>query len=108
MRGAPPKYMFDEVPIVTRLLRFHLPSPAARQRTIVLDTVDRQLQYQPTVRTKNRKPLRPNLLAPWQLQIRNLRVFYSVKETPERVVYIHAIGIKKGNKLRIGKKVINL
>lgn len=79
-----------------------------RQKIIVLDTVDRQLQYQPTVKTKNRKPLRPNSLAPWELRIGNLRVFYSVEETPERLVYIQAIGVKRRHKLWIGKQVIKL
>lgn len=36
----------------------------ARQQTIVLDTVDKQLVHEPTVETKNRKPMRPNPVAP--------------------------------------------
>ncbi len=86
----------------------HLRALTAQQRAIILDTVDEQLQYQPTVQTRNRKPLRPNLLAPWELRIGTLRVYYSVTETPEPVVYIHAIGIKKGNQVWIGKEVIQL
>ena len=45
-----------------------------RQQDIVLDTVDRQLLNQPTVETRNRKPMRPNPLAPWELRIGDLRV----------------------------------
>ena len=37
---------------------------AARQQAIVWDTVDEQLTHQPTVETRNRKPMRPNPLAP--------------------------------------------
>jgi mRNA-degrading endonuclease RelE of RelBE toxin-antitoxin system len=86
----------------------HLQALTARQRTIVLDNVDKQLQYQPMVRTKNRKPMHPNLLAPWELRIGNLRVYYSVEETPEPGVYIHAVGIKRRNQVWIGNEVIDL
>lgn len=62
-----------------------------------------QLAHQPTVETRNRKRLRPNPLAPWELRIGNLRVYFSVEEEPERVVKIRAIGVKKqGNRLFIG------
>ncbi len=85
----------------------HLRALTARQRAMVLDTVDKQLQYQPEVKTKNRKPLRPNLLAPWELRIETLRVYYSVDEL-NLLVYIHAVGIKKRNQVWIGKEVIDL
>jgi hypothetical protein len=42
----------------------HLRALVARDRVIVLDAVDEQLTHQPTVETRNRKPLRPNSLAP--------------------------------------------
>ena len=35
-----------------------------RQQVLVLDTVEKQLQFQPDIETKNRKPMRPNPLAP--------------------------------------------
>jgi mRNA-degrading endonuclease RelE of RelBE toxin-antitoxin system len=43
----------------------HLRALSARQQTIVLDTVEKQLMQQPLVETKNRKPMRPNPLASW-------------------------------------------
>ncbi len=62
-----------------------------------------QLLYQPTVETRNRKRMRPNALAPWELRIGELRVYFSVEEAPERVVKIRAVGIKKqGHRLFIG------
>jgi len=73
-----------------------------------LDTVDEQLVYQPMVETKNRKPMRPNPLAPWELRIGNLRVYYDVEDDPEPVVYIRAVGVKERNRVRIGKEVIEL
>jgi len=73
-----------------------------------LDTVDEQLTYQPTVETKNRKPMRPNPLAPWELRIGDLRVYYDVEEDPEPVVYINAVGIKERNQVRIAGEVYDL
>lgn len=86
----------------------HLRALTARQRAIVLDAVDEQLVYQPTVETRNRKPMRPNPVAPWELRIGNLRVYYDVEEDPEPVVYVRAVGIKERNRVRIGKEVIEL
>lgn len=74
----------------------------ARQQAIVLDGVDAQLTHQPTVETKNRKPMRPNPLAPWELRLGDLRVYYDVEDEPEPVVYIRAVGIKERNRVRIG------
>jgi mRNA-degrading endonuclease RelE of RelBE toxin-antitoxin system len=86
----------------------HLQVLTARQQRIVLDTVEKQLTHQPTVETRNRKPMRPNPLAPWELRIGNLRVYYDVEEEPEPVVYVRAVGIKERNRVRIGKEVIEL
>lgn len=86
----------------------HLRGLTARQQTIVLDTVDVQLVHQPTVETRNRKPMRPNPIAPWELRIGNLRVYYDVEEDPEPEVYIRAVGVKERNRVRIGKEVIEL
>ncbi len=86
----------------------HLKALTARQQAIVLDMVEEQLIYQPTVETRNRKPMRPNPIAPWELRIGNLRVYYDVEEDPEPVVYIRAVGVKERNRVRIGKEVIEL
>lgn len=63
---------------------------------------------EPTVETRNRKPMRPNPLAPWELRIGNLRVYYDVEATPRRVVYVRAVGIKERNRVRIGRELITL
>ena len=86
----------------------HLRFLTARQRATVLDSVDEQLLHEPTVETRNRKPMRPNPLAPRELRIGNLRVYYDVEEEPEAVVHIRAVGIKERNQVRIGKEVIEL
>ena len=58
--------------------------------------------------TRNRKLMRPNPLAPWELRIGSLRVYYDVEEEPEPLVSIRAVGIKDRNRVRIGKEVIEL
>ncbi len=86
----------------------HLRTLTVRQQRIILDTVAKQLMYQPTVETRNRKPMRPNPLAPWELRIGNLRVYYDVEEDPETVVHVRAVGIKERNRVRIGKEMMEL
>jgi len=62
----------------------HLRRLTARQRKIIVDTVDRQLLNQPNIETKNRKPMHPNPVAPWELRIGSLRVYYDVEEILNR------------------------
>jgi hypothetical protein len=52
--------------------------------------------------------MRPNALAPWELRIGKLRVYYDVEEAPEQMVYIRAVGIKEANRVRIAGEVIEL
>lgn len=85
----------------------HLRALTARQRSIVLDAVDDQLAHKPKVETKNRKPMRPNPVAPWELRIDPLRVYYDVDEL-ELIVRVRAVGIKDRNHVRIGGEVIDL
>ena len=75
---------------------------------MVLDTVEEQLAHEPTVETRNRKPMRPNPVAPWEPRIDPLRVYYDVQEEPEQVVKVRAVGIKERNQVRIGGEVIEL
>lgn len=86
----------------------HLRALTARQQATVSDAVEEQLSHQPLIETRNRKPMRPNPLAPWELRIGNLRVYYDAEELPESRVYVRAVGIKIRNKVRIGREVIEL
>ena len=72
---------------------------------MVFDTVDDQLTHEPSVETRNRKPMRPNPLAPWELRIGELRVYYQISEDPEQIV---AVGVKDRNRVLIGGKEIRL
>jgi len=86
----------------------HLAALSARDRTTVLDSLEGQLAHQPTMETRNRKHLRPNPLAPWELRIGRLRVYFDVEQEPRRVVRILAVGIKTRNRIRIGGEEVEL
>jgi len=86
----------------------HLRVLTARQRAVVFDTVDEQLAHEPGVETRNRKPMRPNPVAPWELRIGELRIYYDIAEEPENVVTVVAVGVKDRNRVLIGGKEIDL
>ncbi len=103
----------------TPLALEHLRSLTARDQSIVVDAVDDQLPEQALVPTRNRKPLRPNELATWELRLGDLRVFYNIEtgtddagapidELPVGVVVIVAVGIKCGNRLLISGEEFEL
>src|SRR5437667_2411142 len=89
-------------------VKAHLEALTANQRTTVLAKIEGQLSKQPLVETRNRKPLRPNPVAPWELRVGQLRVFYDVTGTEGGVVRILAVGLKRRNVLMIGGKEIRL
>jgi mRNA-degrading endonuclease RelE of RelBE toxin-antitoxin system len=86
----------------------HLRALTARQRSTVLDEVDVQLVHEPDVETRNRKPMRPNPVAPWELRIGEIRVYYDFVYEPSRRVLVRAVGIKSGNSVRIGGEEVQL
>ncbi|TRZ99325.1 MAG: type II toxin-antitoxin system RelE/ParE family toxin [Nitrospiraceae bacterium] len=81
---------------------------SARQRGVVLQAVERNLLHEPLQETRNRKPLRPNPVAPWELRVGSLRVFYEVAEGEPDVVRVLAVGQKQGNVLRIAGREVEL
>jgi mRNA-degrading endonuclease RelE of RelBE toxin-antitoxin system len=86
----------------------HLRTLTARQQRIVLVEIDEQLTHQPTVETRNRKQMRPNPLAPWELRIGNLQVYYDALEEPQQIVIVLAVGVKERDHVRIGGRMIDL
>jgi mRNA-degrading endonuclease RelE of RelBE toxin-antitoxin system len=86
----------------------HLRMLTASQRAMVLDEVDRQLMHEPDMETRNRKPMRPNPVAPWELRIGDLRVYYDIEYDPVERVLIRAVGIKTRNIVTIGGEEIQL
>lgn len=76
-------------------------------RKRVVDGIEAQLVNEPAVETRNRKRLRPNGLAEWELRIGIFRVFYDVPGTND-VVKVVAVGYKVGNALYIQGKRFEL
>ncbi len=90
----------------------HLAGLTARERSTVVEAIEKQL-HEPLVETRNRKLLKPNPIASWELRIGALRVFYDVASTdPVRggslLVRVLAVGKKQRNRLRIAGEVIEL
>ena len=66
------------------------------EQNAILDGIRYQLRDQPLVQTRNRKLLRPNPTAEWELRLGAFRVFYTV-EQQVTIVTIVRIGEKRGN-----------
>lgn len=85
----------------------HLRDLTARQRRTVVDEVERRLGEQPLAEARNRKPMRANPLAPWELRVGSLRVYYEASERL-RTVWILAVGVKRKNQVLVGGVKIDL
>ncbi len=86
----------------------HFRTLTVRDRATVLAAINRQLVDEPLKEARHRKPLRPNPIAPWELRVGQLRVFYEVVGTESGVVRVLAVGRKQRNVLIIGGKEIQL
>lgn len=69
-------------------------------QTQIMRTIEQQLKAEPTVETRNRKRLRPNPIAEWELRVDDHRVFYDIGVESQLVV-IKAVGSKVHNQLLI-------
>ena len=76
-----------------------------RDQVLVVTAIDAQLRHTPAQVTRNRKPLRPNAIAAWELRIGDFRVLYNV-EAIVRVVEIKRIGRKSGHRLVLGEQEV--
>ena len=91
----------------------HLAAMTARERSTVIDAIEQQLSYEPLGETRNRKLLKPNPIASWELRVGALRVFYDVASIDPKaggslLVRVLAVGKKERNELRIGGEVVEL
>jgi mRNA-degrading endonuclease RelE of RelBE toxin-antitoxin system len=71
----------------------------ADKRALLIDAIEKQLSYEPMIETRNRKPLRPNPIAPWELRVENMRVFFEISSEEPNVVHVLAVGEKKETNL---------
>jgi mRNA-degrading endonuclease RelE of RelBE toxin-antitoxin system len=70
------------------------------ERQRIFAGMETQLSHQPNVETRNRKLLRPNDLAEWELRLDPFRVFYNV-DVDNQLVTVLAVGRKNGERLYI-------
>jgi mRNA-degrading endonuclease RelE of RelBE toxin-antitoxin system len=88
-------------PIIKKQLKFI----ESKYYSLIRESLEKQLQFQPDVETRNRKPLkRPVVLgAKWEARFgpdNRFRVFYRIDYDQEQVIVL-AIGEKVGNHLYI-------
>ncbi len=91
----------------TQAARGDLASFSVYEQKRIVDDVKRQLTHEPTIETHNRKELRDNPVARWELRIGKYRVFYEV-EPETATVLIAAVGSKVHNMLYIRGKEVKL
>ncbi|MGK7929364.1 MAG: type II toxin-antitoxin system RelE/ParE family toxin [Spirulina sp.] len=66
------------------------------EQNTIIDAIQTQLAYEPTVETRNRFRRNPPTIAEWELRIGEFRVFYNVEESIQ-IVSIERIGQKPNN-----------
>ena len=65
----------------------------------ILDGIEAALRHEPNLEAQNRKRLRPNATAEWELRLGRFRVFYDVN-VAAKIVSVEAIGLKMRNIVR--------
>lgn len=90
----------------------HLDAIEPKYHSLIRETIEQQLQFEPLVRTRNRKPLeRPiDLAGRWELRLgpnNRFRVFYRA-HAELREVRVLAVAVKEGNRVFIAGKEVDL
>lgn len=94
-------YQIEFTPIARQDLRYF----KRYEQNIIIDAIETQLSYEPTLETANRFPRNPVEIAEWELRVGDFRVFYNVDEHV-LIVSVERIGEKPNNRLFFrGKKV---
>jgi mRNA-degrading endonuclease RelE of RelBE toxin-antitoxin system len=94
------------------ILKQHLKFIEAKYYSLIRETIKAQLQVEPDVETRNRKPLKRPVIfgAKWEIRFgadNRFRVFYRVDYDQKQVVIL-AIGEKVGNRLLIGGEEVEI
>jgi len=93
-------------------VKAHLQAIERKHQSLIRSTIETRLKFDPDVETRNKKPLkRPvELGADWEIRFgpdNRFRVYYAV-EREHQQVSILAIGVKKGDRLVIGREEVHL
>jgi mRNA-degrading endonuclease RelE of RelBE toxin-antitoxin system len=80
--------------------------------SLIRTKIEAQLSLEPTIETRNRKPLKrqADFEGEWELRFgpdNRFRVFYEI-DMEKHEVHILVIGVKKGNRLFIGGEEVLL
>ena len=91
-------------------VKHHLRAIERQHYSLIRETLENQLRFEPDTETRNRKPLRQPAAfeAQWELRFgpdNRFRVFYEV-DRESRTVCILAIGVKERDRLFVGGEEI--
>jgi hypothetical protein len=108
MSEPPQRFTIVYAPITKQ----HLRTIEPKYYSLIRAVIEQQLSFEPSLETRNRKPLkRPVVfMATWEIrfgQHNQFRVYYDVDPEQARVSIL-AIGIKKGNQVVIGGEELSL
>ena len=78
-----------------------------RDRQLIFAGIQQQLAHEPVVETRNRKKLRPNRTAEWEVRIAEFRVFYDA-DADQKIVEVKVVGQKSGSKVIVRGKEFRL
>jgi len=98
--------------IYAPITKLHLKTIERKYHSLIRTTIEDELQFEPDVESRNRKPLKRPVTfeAEWELRFgpdNKFRVFYDLNiESHE--VHILAIGVKVRDRLSIGGKGVKL
>jgi mRNA-degrading endonuclease RelE of RelBE toxin-antitoxin system len=98
--------------IFTPQTRQHLYAIDKKYHSLIRQSIEEQLKFEPNIKTRNRKPLEDSIEfnEVWEIRFgpdNRFRVLYEIN-ADQSEVYILAIGIKRGNRLFVGGTEIEL
>jgi mRNA-degrading endonuclease RelE of RelBE toxin-antitoxin system len=98
--------------IYARGVKRHREAIAGKHHRLIRESIEEQLQFEPNVETRNRKPLRQPAPfgAEWEIRFgpdNRFRVLYDIDEEHRRVEVL-AIGEKEGNRLFVAGEEVDL
>lgn len=99
-------------PIYARGVTRHLKSIDAKYDSLIRETIEAQLLFEPNVETRNRKPLRQPAPfgAQWEIRFgpdNRCRVLYDIDEE-RHAVQVLAVGEKEGHRLIVAGEEVEL
>ena len=94
------------------VVRQHIRAIDRKYHTLIKETIETQLEAEPDVERRNKKPLKRSVTvgAMWEIRFgphNRFRVFYKVNYDDEQVEIL-AIGEKEGNRLLVGGEEVEL